>query len=300
MERVENTAVSIEYHADDYGLFPAQSRRILDCLERGALNGISVMPNSPYLKRELEEFYKLKKDAVVTVHLNLMEGRSLCPREQVRLLTNADGVLRCGFSALLLHSLLPGRKAWKDQVKRELRAQIHAVAQLLPADTPLRLDGHAHYHMVPVVFDAMMEVLEEDRVPVEYIRIPREYPWIYLRVWGQLRDIAPVNFAKVGILNLLALRNCRKYRDRLASMERKLFLGVFLSGRMHLENVRAILPQARALARKKGWGIELLSHPGGVYEEADAAALTNRQDAAFLTSPLRRMEADMLMAMARK
>ena len=39
-----------EFHADDYGLFPAQSRRILECCTGGALNGTSLLPNSPWLE----------------------------------------------------------------------------------------------------------------------------------------------------------------------------------------------------------------------------------------------------------
>lgn len=39
----------IEYHADDYGMFRTQSQHIIDCYHNGALNGISIMPNSPYL-----------------------------------------------------------------------------------------------------------------------------------------------------------------------------------------------------------------------------------------------------------
>ena len=43
-----------EFHADDYGLFPKQSKRILRCITEGACNGISIMPNSPYLSECME------------------------------------------------------------------------------------------------------------------------------------------------------------------------------------------------------------------------------------------------------
>lgn len=286
-------SVAIEFHADDYGMFPIQSQRILDCCA-GALNGVSIMPNSEYLEQSMAGLSALEKDLTVAVHLNLIEGRSLCPPDQVPLLTREDGVFRCGFGSLLLHSFLPGRKEWKAQLKREYRAQIARVASLLPPGTALRLDGHAHYHMVPVAFDALMEVLQEENRPVSYIRIPREAWKLYLSHWRQLRGIAPVNLLKVGILNLLAWRNCRKYGGQLAAMEKKLFLGVFLSGRMCLENVKTLLPDALALAKEKGWGVEILSHPGGIREPEDIAKLTNRADIAFLTSPNRDLEGDML------
>lgn len=46
--------VDIEYHADDYGLCPAQSREILDCYTDGRLNAVSIMPNSPLTTEEKE------------------------------------------------------------------------------------------------------------------------------------------------------------------------------------------------------------------------------------------------------
>ncbi len=44
----------IEFHADDYGLYRAQSRLILDCIENGRVSGISLMPNSPHLGECME------------------------------------------------------------------------------------------------------------------------------------------------------------------------------------------------------------------------------------------------------
>lgn len=286
-----DTDVEIEYHADDFGLFPAQSQRILDCQEKGCLNGVSVMPNSPFLPSAMA--WLEGKNMAVTIHLNIIEGRCLCPPRDIPLLVDRDGVFRVGFGQLLLRSFLPGRNTFRAQLRKELRAQITAVAACYPAGTPLRLDGHAHYHMLPVVFDALMDVLREENWPVSYIRIPREYPLLYLRHWRELQDFAPINLAKVLILNLLAWRNQRKYQDYLGKLEQKVFLGVFLSGRMYRENVERVLPDAMALAKKKKQNLELLAHPGGVYEEADTALLTNQQDMAFLTSDARNREADM-------
>lgn len=282
--------VKIEYHADDYGLFPAQSGRILDCHIRGKLNGVSIMPNSEYLQQCAQQLQPYTGAVAVTVHLNLIEGRSLCPREEVPGLTDKNGILCGSFLNLLLRSFLPGRQEYKRQLKQELSAQIHAVMAQLPDTAPLRLDGHAHYHMIPVVFDALMEVIREEKLPVSYIRIPKEYPSLYLRNWRNLKDISCVNLVKVLVLNLLSRRAERKHGEMLKGLEKRLFLGVFLSGRMHHENVSAVLPDAVALAETLGCDLELLAHPGGVYEEADIAKITCEEDRAFMTSPMRNTE----------
>lgn len=281
-------AAFIEYHADDYGLFFAQSKRILDCHTRGKLNGISILPNSRDLEACMALLKPIRDEISVTIHLNLIEGKCLtAPRKGM---TDPDGILRGNFGSLLLRSWLPGRKGLKAWLKGELRAQIQAVAAYLPEGEAVRLDGHAHYHMLPVVFDALMEIIEEDGLKVSYLRIPREHLGIYRKHLGQFQGFAPVNLVKVMILNLLAWRNERKYGGYLDTLEKRVFLGVFLSGRMYRENVEPILEDAIALAKKKGQKIELLAHPGGVEEPEDIRRLTNAEDIAFLTSDHRRRE----------
>lgn len=287
-EKIHNK-VRIEYHADDYGMFPAQSRRILDCHMNGLLNGVSIMPNGSYLDGGLADLAAFEDKIAVTVHLNLIEGNSLCAPEEVPLLTDEQGVFRVSFGKLLLHSFLPDRNRYRDQLRKELRAQIRTVAMRTQGQ-PLRLDGHAHYHMLPVVFDALMDVIREDNLPVSYIRIPREYLSVYLRSPGTLLAFSLINLLKVVILNILSHRANRKYGDVLKRMEQKLFMGVFFSGQMYRENVEPVLPHAIKLAEKLGKDLEVLAHPGGVYEPEDISCLTCREDIAFLTSEKRRRE----------
>lgn len=281
--------VSIEYHADDYGLFPAQSRRILDCAENGVLNAVSVMTNGPYLAACMEAFQPYSGRVALSVHLNFMEGRAFCPG----LLTDGTGIFHTSFGALLLHSFLPDRGKYRAALREEIRAQIHALLPYLGEERGLRVDGHAHYHMLPVVFDALMDIIREEGLSVSYIRVPADPIRLYLRHWGALEGFRPVNLVKVLVLDLLAWRNTRKYRDFFQKTERRVFLGVLFSGNMCLQNVSAVLPEAKALAVKKGWGVEVLAHPGGVYEAEDTQALTHRDDKAFLINKNRRKEADM-------
>ena len=291
-QKEEKQNIQIEFHADDYGLFPTQSHRILDCHRNGNLNGISVMPNSPHLPECMSDMHLFSNEVAVTVHLNLMEGKSLC---QVPLLTDEKGHLNCSFGALLLQSFLPGRNQYRQQLKQELKAQIQSIQRYFLEGTPLRLDGHAHYHMIPVVFDAMMDVIREENLQVSYIRIPREHLRIYLPCLHKLQDFSPINLIKVLILNFLSWRAKRKYASLLQNMEKKLFLGVFLSGRMYYENVIHILPRAIALAKKLGMDLEVLGHPGGVFEPEDIAEITDADDRVFLTSDLRNREKSMFL-----
>lgn len=284
--------VTIEFHADDYGLFPTQSHRILDCRRNGNLGGVSIMPNSPHIRECVSDLYPFLGDVAVTVHLNLIEGQSLC---DVPLLTDGEGNLNCSYGGLLVRSFLPGRKKLRQQLKKELGAQIRAVREALPEGIPLRLDGHAHFHMIPVVFDAMMDVIREEDLPVTYIRIPREYVRLYLRHFFRLRDFSPINLVKVLVLNVLTLLARIKHGRYLKGLEQKLFLGVCLSGRMYSENAEVLLPDALKLARRKGMDLEILAHPGGVYEPEDIRKITSSDDLDFLISPLRKREKSLFL-----
>lgn len=286
---LKKASPDVEYHADDYGLFPAQSSRILNCAENGVLNAVSVMPNSPFLPECMDTLRPYRARLKIAVHLNFMEGQALCPG----FLTGTDGTFRFFFGSLLLRSFLPGRKKYRAAFREEIRAQLHAVLPYLEEGASLRVDGHAHYHMIPVLFDALMDVVREDKIPLSYIRIPQEPLRLYLRHWRQLNGFQPINLVKVVILNALAWRNLHKYRSCLSRLEQRVFLGVMFSGHMNFSNVSALLNDAKTLAAQKGRGVEILAHPGGVYEPADLAQLTNRDDAAFLSSPLRQAEGEM-------
>ena len=284
----------IEFHADDYGLFLAQSKRILACAENGRLNGISIFPNGEELNRCLALLPKA--DLSWTVHLNLMQGKCLAPKTAVPLLVDSEGIFSIGFGQLLFCTLSGNRKAYKHQLKTELSSQIHVLLPLFQeAGMPLRIDGHAHWHMIPVVFDALMEVIQEEQLPVTYIRIPSEPLSVYLKNLFHILPIPPINIVKALLLRVLAQRNVHRWQTVLKRMDQKIFLGVLFSGCFDLKRMQAVLPTAEQLAENRNCGLELLFHPGSVQEPEDLAMVTNRNDRQFFTNAARAVEASCLM-----
>ena len=280
-----------EFHADDYGLFPAQSGRILASHEEGVLNGTSIMPNSPRKKICMD---MLPGEGIaLAVHLNQMEGYCVAPKEKLPLLVDENGVFCVTFASLLFCPFTGRYRNYYEQLKIELSAQIHALLPALESrGEPLRLDGHAHWHMLPVVFDALMAVIAEEELPVSYIRIPREPIGLLLRHFPAILPFHPINIVKSLLLYVLAGRNLRRHGAALGRMEKKLFLGVLFSGHFDYGKICLILPDAEREAARRGWGLEILTHPGAVYEEEDVRELTNRDDLDFLTSPDRMAEAE--------
>ena len=199
-----------EFHADDYGLFLEQSKRILECYEHGVLNGTSIISNGP----ELNECLRVlpEKGMQLSVHLNLMQGQCLAPASDVSLLTDARGQFHVSFSKLLFSGFTGKRETYKQQIKAEYRAQIRKLLPLFKqTGQAIRIDGHAHWHVVPVAFDALMEVIMEDNLPVAYIRLPDEPLTLYLRYLFRLMPFPVINIVKVLLLKILVSRDQRKW-----------------------------------------------------------------------------------------
>ncbi|MCR5156930.1 MAG: ChbG/HpnK family deacetylase [Butyrivibrio sp.] len=274
----------IEYHADDYGMFRTQSRHIIDCYHNGALNGISIMPNSPYLAECMEEIKDIRKKLFVTVHLNLVEGKPLTGAKASKLV-DGDGNFNIGFGKLLLVGFVPVlRKIYYRQIRREMEAQILGCRQYMN-DDKFRLDGHVHYHMLPLVFDAIMDVVEQKGLEVSYIRFPREDLNVYRKVSGKLKGIKLINVIKVLVLNALADRNERKHGETLRRLgvQRKFFMGVMLSGHMFYDNVKECIPVAADVLADKGLqDMEILFHPGDITELTEVSQITSKDDLDFL------------------
>ena len=289
----------IEYHADDYGMFKTQSQHIIDCYHNGALNGISIMPNSPYLAECMDAIKDIKKKLFVTVHINFVEGQPLTGAKASKLI-DKDGNFNIGFAKLLFIGFVPVlRRIYYRQIRREVEAQILACRQYMNGDK-FRLDGHVHYHMLPLIFDAMMEVIEQNNLEVSYIRFPREDLNVYRKVSGKLKGIKLINVIKVLVLNTLAARNERKYNETLRRLgvEKKFFMGVMLSGHMFYDNVKECIPVAAdGLADKGLSDMEILFHPGDVTDLTEVSQITSKDDLDFLNinSANRHKEAEALV-----
>lgn len=288
----------VEYHADDYGLFPEQSERILACADQGVLNGVSIMPNSPYLAACMEALEPYRDRMAITIHLNFVEGRALSPAGEIPDLVDEDGNYSISFGKMTLGSYNPfvcGRL--KRQLKRELQAQMKACLPYLDQDH-IRLDGHVHYHMIPVLFDALVEVIEENHYHVTFIRFPEEDLSLYQAHKGEIDKVLPINRIKVLVLNHFGRRNRRRHAAFLQDIEIDRFMGVLFSGHMSYENVQPLLADAVARAGEENRNLEVLFHPGSVLEENRVQELTSSDDVAFLTSNWRSREAEALRRLA--
>lgn len=247
--------------ADDFGLSDGITANILDAVDRGAVTSVSIIANGTGFEHAISE-YRKRRGLYLTVHLNLMEGRSLCPADQLPDLVDQQGYFRHSFQSLYLLHLRAGsaqRAKLRNQVRAEIRAQLDRVAGYTEPRGGLRVDSHLHVHMIPFVFDALMELNAELRFA--YVRCLAEPFFLAFDGLDSLRNYAGLNIAKHAILNTFARRALPRLRSHGIPHCRH-FVGVLFTGNMRQAVVESALARLEHRTQADEL-VEILFHPGG-------------------------------------
>ena len=243
----------IYFCADDYGLNDVSTSRIRRCIEEGVLNKVSVFPN-------FDEVDLLSlKDIRISLHLNLVEGKCMANPTEIDLISDEKGNLKHTFGGLLKLSLF-NRKRFEEQIYKEIKAQVLSFKKLLPEGAEFCVDSHQHTHMIPSVFKALIKVLKEEKIKVEYLRIPAEPILPYIKTPSLYFTYSLINLIKQWLLRFLWLINKGLMKD--LKIPTAYFFGILFSGKMDEKRVSKILPEYIKLAKKDNRDIEVLFHPG--------------------------------------
>jgi predicted glycoside hydrolase/deacetylase ChbG (UPF0249 family) len=307
----------IDIHADDYALTVNTSKDMLECMRAGKLDSISIVPNTSAFDECMELLYQeipaLPFLPLLSVHLDFVEGMSLAGHEAVPLLTgkNSD-LMGLSWGGLFKLSYLPGKRVEaKRQLKQEIRAQIQktqaAVEKCMEtarqagvpcAQKGLRIDSHQHAHMIPVVWDALREVLSEEKYPVEYIRNSKEVLGVFLSEPALWRTYRPINFVKNRILALYSHKVDRYFEEN--GMQQMYLWGLVMSGHMDAERIKKLHGKMTDKADRDGRTLEILFHPGIALPEEVSAELGDEAAEEFYLSENRRIEKAAVMSGAGK
>ncbi len=283
----------IEFHADDFGMFPSAAGRIIECINEGSINGISIMPNGPCFDECMQMLQsKCHKDIRIAIHLNLMTEKPLSDPEKIPDLVDEQGFLCASYKKLLAASFLPYlKKRYKEQIKEELKKQIE---RCLPYDiSPLRIDSHRHFHMIPVVFDSLSELIAQEHYTVGSVRIIREKSAYYKRL-RKFECFRPVNVIKVLLLNFLGRIDKKRHPDLYGKATAD-FASILFSGCMTEQNVRLLIGNISAKRDGRKEDIELMFHPGAVSEIEDLERIHDPEDAKYMSDEMRYREKEAVM-----
>ena len=269
----------IDVHADDYALTVHTSADILECMKEGKLNSISIVPNMSCFEECMEMLYKavptLPFLPSMSVHLDFVEGKCLAGAKAVPLLVSpGSDMTGVSWGKLFLFSYHPlKRKDAIQQLEKEMKAQIETAWQAIchcmelaktnqiPCKQKgLRIDSHQHAHMIPVVWEALMEVITKEGYPVEYIRNSKEVLVPFLSEVSLWKTYRPVNFIKNRLLSFYSHK-----ADRYASVHsmKKMYLwGLVMSGHMDYDRIVRLYPKIASKAGKENRVLEFCFHPG--------------------------------------
>ncbi|HEY7183338.1 MAG TPA: hopanoid biosynthesis-associated protein HpnK [Blastocatellia bacterium] len=143
-------------NGDDFGHSEAVNRAIVLAHREGVLTSCSLMVNEGAAPQAVE-LARLNPGLAVGLHLALVHGRAALPHEEIPHITDTNGDFTTSpFRAGVHYYFGP---AARSEVRREMRAQFERFAA-----TGLRfshVDGHAHLHQHPVVFDELLKLCEE-------------------------------------------------------------------------------------------------------------------------------------------
>ncbi len=187
-------------NADDFGMSEAYNRAVLEGYESGILKSTSLTANGEAFEEACKKVIPACPDLGVGIHLNIIEGKSLCP--DLDQLTDNQGNFNNSFGTLLLKSLNPNNKAFMEQIEKEFRAQIEKV---MSRTKVTHIDSHVHTHSIPKIFELTAKLAKE--YGIKQIRTQFEKPYLMPDASRIFNRKYPINLIKVALLEFFTLIN---------------------------------------------------------------------------------------------
>lgn len=283
---------NIFFHADDYGISSDESELILECCTHGKLNSLSVLPNSDKLIDSINKLKEFKDKVKICIHLNLVEGHCCSNPKDISLLVDLNGNFKLSFEKMLLLSYTKYKTELSRQLYIELESQINKLIIEIPFLKSIRLDSHQHFHMIPLVFNTILKIIDNNNLEVEYIRIPMEPISPFLRHPKFYLNYKPINWIKNLLLNALGRFNIKNLKNY--NISTSIFFGLLLTGDMNKKYVNVLLPYFIKIANKRHSNLEVLFHPGSIKEESEFLDISKKGFVNFYTSDKRDSEREAL------
>lgn len=143
-------------NADDFGMSKPLNKAILEGYTAGLLKSASLVANGKAFDEALEKVIPNCPELGVGIHLNIMEGKSLCA--DLTTLTDKDGNFNNTYLQLLIKSYNPKEKEFFEELEREFRRQIE---KIMSKTRVSHIDSHMHIHSIPPIFDLVCRLAKE-------------------------------------------------------------------------------------------------------------------------------------------
>ena len=148
-------------NADDLGWSEAVTSGILKAHREGIVTSTTLMTNLPGAEEALSRTRCETPGLAIGVHLNLMEGRPLAPRDEVAAILDGAGCFVP--SPMALYRKVYCSESARRAALRELEAQVGwAMARGLK---PSHVDSHKHVHLMPPLLPHVVEMARRHGIP---------------------------------------------------------------------------------------------------------------------------------------
>lgn len=187
-------------NADDFGMSKAYNQAVLEGYSEGLLKSASLTANGIAFDDAVNTVIPKCPDLGVGIHLNIIEGKSLC--EDVSSLTDSDCNFNNSYGQLLLKAYNPKETEFLADVEREFRRQIEKV---LSVTNVTHIDSHVHTHSIPRIFEIVCRLAKE--YGIKQVRTQFEKPYIIPDLHKHLTMKYPINLVKVALLDCFTMIN---------------------------------------------------------------------------------------------
>ena len=243
-------------NADDLGWTEGVNRGIVEAHRKGLVTSTSLLANGRAFAGAAE-ISRSNPQLGIGVHLNLSDGPSLAPPNEIKGLLGKTGELEGTPESLLLK--IAGRVLRVEEVEREWDAQVQKVRDA--GIQPSHLDGHKHVHMLPGLFEVALRVAKKHKVRA--IRVAHEESTMRAALSSgkdQQKGVVLKQGVQARGLKLMA-RDARELAEHAGIATTDYFCGIAQTGvltREGLQRLLEILPEGTT---------ELMCHPGYADEE---------------------------------
>lgn len=245
-------------HIDDYGVTENYSQDVLKAIRHDVVDHVSILPNGYFTENAIRLLKPYKDKVKVSVHLNLVEGFPLANNGD--LLLSSNGEFQVGFLKLIMFPIVKSRSKYSNlrrQIKNEFRLQIEKILNEWPEKKTVSIDSHRHIHLIPFVFDIVVELAEEYQL--NKIRIIDESFYFCIYPIKNIKAYLNGNILKhfvIKYLSYLAKKKLIHLKKVHFYEKNEKFLGILFSDLMSVANIK------KGLISLPGMRVRALFHSG--------------------------------------
>ncbi len=227
--------------ADDFGIEPGVDQAIVELCQQRRLSATSCLTMAPFFAEHAVMLKGLDVD--IGLHVNFTEslGRA--------------GVF-LPLPKLIAKAYL--RQLSRSQIRTQIELQLNAFEQHVGC-VPDFVDGHLHVHQLPIIREALIQVLSE--------RYPDNLPWFRNTQPGQLSNGLPwMQRFKARVIGSLGARSLCRQAQQIGARINRDFFGAYDFSRAH-PPYAAMLD---AWLEQASYGSLIMAHPAKYVSEEDA------------------------------